>query len=181
MKILPEVTGELMASEHSCGRTWPLPRDATCARVARSRLSTALDDLGVPADAVYDAALMISELATNAYRHATCVGGPELWLVPAGRTQVACAVFDGLQSAAGPDECLDDHGRGLDIVDELARGRWGSRRTVSRLGPHHGPGKIVWFLCPVAPEVVEALACCGPDPLRLQAPVRHPRSAGRCH
>lgn len=169
MHTSPEVTedadGLATPTTHFCGRAWALPRDATSARRARTALTDALTELGAGGDTVDDAALMISELATNAFRHAACRVPPELWVCAAGPGQIACAVFDGMPRRIGLGECLDDFGRGLGIVAELSGGRWGSREARSQTGPQAVPGKIVWFACSVPAAAAEQVACCLPDPL----------------
>ncbi|MGH8966099.1 MAG: hypothetical protein ACRDXB_12335, partial [Actinomycetes bacterium] len=71
---------------------------------------------------------------------AACAGG-----------EVRCAVFDAFPDAALPGYSWTsgDCGRGLSIVRELSGGRWGMRRTRSRLGPSVR-GKAVWFAVPGA-------------------------------
>jgi hypothetical protein len=164
-KVTEDTDGLATPTTHSCGRAWVLPRDATSARRARAALTDALTELGVDGDTVDDAALMISELATNAFRHAAGGVPPELWVCAAGPGQIACAVFDGMPRRIGLGECLDDFGRGLGIVAELSGGRWGSREARSRLDPRAVPGKIVWFACSVPDEAAGRVACCVPDPL----------------
>ncbi|GLW65468.1 hypothetical protein Arub01_37120 [Actinomadura rubrobrunea] len=133
------------------GWAWTLPRGPECARRARTLLADALAALAVPPDAIADARVMVSELATNAYQHAADHGPHELWLSadeggarpPA---EVRCAVFDAFGDATLPGYSWTsgDCGRGLSIVAELSRGRWGLLRTFSRLDTPV-PGKAVWF------------------------------------
>ncbi|MFI0411235.1 ATP-binding protein [Actinomadura sp. 3N508] len=156
------------------GWVWALPGGAGCAGHARRVLRDALASLGVPPDAIADAQLMVSELATNAHQHAGEHGPHELWLylgenetsddepggdggegegaAPDGASgEVRCAVFDAFPDAALPGYSWTsgDCGRGLSIVRELSGGRWGMRRTRSRLGPSVR-GKAVWFAVPGA-------------------------------
>src|ERR1700730_6943495 len=49
---------------------WTLPTDATCAKRARDLVDDTLTVLGVDREVIRDAKLMVSELATNSYRHA---------------------------------------------------------------------------------------------------------------
>ncbi|RKS77191.1 hypothetical protein BZB76_2568 [Actinomadura pelletieri DSM 43383] len=65
--------------------------------------------------------------------------------------EVRCAVFDTFAEAPLPGYSWTsgDCGRGLSIVRELSGGRWGTRRTRSRLGPSVR-GKAVWFAVPGA-------------------------------
>lgn len=135
------------------GWVWALPGDPGCAGHARRVLHDALASLDVPPDAIADAQLMVSELATNAHQHAGAHGPHELWLyLGEGETrEVCCAVFDAFADAALPGYSWTsgDCGRGLSIVRELSGGRWGLRRTLSRLGPPVR-GKAVWFAVPGA-------------------------------
>ena len=77
--------------------------------------------------------LLVSELVTNAIRHAT--GEVTLRMVLEG--SLVCEVFDSsaalprLRHAGRDEEC----GRGLEVVSQFAQ-RWGARRTPQ--------GKIVW-------------------------------------
>ncbi|GAA0562461.1 ATP-binding protein [Actinomadura livida] len=148
------------------GWVWALPGGPGCARHARAVLRDALASLGAPRDAIADAQLMVSELATNAHQHAGEHGPHELWLYVAdgdppvvgaggGAGEVRCAVFDALADAALPGYSWTsgDCGRGLSIVRELSGERWGMRRTVSRLGPPVR-GKAVWFAVPGATAVL---------------------------
>ncbi|MQY06387.1 ATP-binding protein [Actinomadura macrotermitis] len=136
------------------GRAWALPGGPGCARHARAVLAEALTALGVPRDVVADARLMVSELATNAYQHAADYGPHELWLYTGESGELRCAVFDGDAGARLPGYSWTsgDCGRGLSIVGELSEGRWGTTRTVSRIGVPI-PGKAVWFTIPASPPV----------------------------
>ncbi|TYB41129.1 ATP-binding protein [Actinomadura chibensis] len=149
------------------GWVWALPGGPGCAGHARRVLRDALAALGVPPGAISDAQLMVSELATNAHQHAGDHGPHELWLylggaeppeppeppeaVGAAAGEVRCAIFDAFAEAALPGYSWTsgDCGRGLSIVRELSGGRWGTRRTRSRLGPSVR-GKAVWFAVPGA-------------------------------
>ncbi len=142
------------AGDRAPALVWALPDGPGCAAHARRLLRDALASLGAAPDAIADAQLMVSELATNAHQHAGEHGPHELWLYRGeGRArEVRCAVFDAFADAALP--CYSwtsgDCGRGLGIVRELSGGRWGLRRTLSRLGPPVR-GKAVWFAVPGVP------------------------------
>lgn len=134
------------------GWVWALPGGPGCAGHARRVLREALASLGAPRDMIADAQLMVSELATNAHQHAGEHGPHELWLYRGegrAREEIRCAVFDAFADAALPGYSWTsgDCGRGLSIVRELSGGRWGLRRTLSRLGPPIR-GKAVWFALP---------------------------------
>jgi anti-sigma regulatory factor (Ser/Thr protein kinase) len=105
-------------------------------RLARRFVGTALNDRSVPPAACETAALLVSELVTNAVVHTEtpdievevrCADGPV-------RVEVRdrSARLPEMREHA-PDEA---QGRGLEIVDALAA-RWGS--------VHDGDGKAVWF------------------------------------
>lgn len=107
-----------------------LPYTAASVGVARRRLIADLIAAGVREAAIFDVALVLSELLSNALRHASPLPGAKLrvaWVL--GRDAVEIAVSDGggqttpelgeaSQGAVG--------GRGLGIVAKLSR-RWGVR------------------------------------------------------
>lgn len=99
----------------ACG-VWPLPADATCARVARRLFRRIAGALALDAEAVDDGETMVSELAANTL-HAQCnrnderdrraerdqgsardiPGSSELWLYLRGsgeQRELVCKVFD---------------------------------------------------------------------------------------
>jgi anti-sigma regulatory factor (Ser/Thr protein kinase) len=104
--------------------------------LARQQLTDDLAAAGVVHGAVGDAALVISELLSNAIRHARPLPGANLqvaWAVGDGAVEVA--VSDG----GGPTRPHQTHaslsslgGRGLDIVEYLAR-TWGVRNDPAGL------------------------------------------------
>ena len=97
--------------------------------------------LGVDLD---DAALLVTEVATNALRH----GGPgvDLWLRRVAEGGLRVEIVDGRAESLprlrtpGAD---DEGGRGLLLVSGLARA-WGSERLSA--------GKCVWFELPPTAE-----------------------------
>jgi anti-sigma regulatory factor (Ser/Thr protein kinase) len=123
-----------------------LPCAPASVAVARQRLSADLDAAGVVHAAVRDAVLVVSELLSNAIRHARPLPGASLllaWAVDNGSVEVA--VSDGgastrPRSAQASVSSLG--GRGLDIVDYIAR-TWGVRTDPE--------GLTVWAVLP-APE-----------------------------
>ncbi|MGI8328765.1 ATP-binding protein [Actinomadura scrupuli] len=133
------------------GWSWALPRDATCAGLARTLVADKLAAVRLPLERIRDAEVIASELSTNAYRHAGQYGPHELWLYPhLVGGELVCGVFDGSPVARLPATEASEHdlcatsGRGLAIVHELSGGRWGVQVTRSRLGTAV-PGKLVWF------------------------------------
>ena len=94
----------------------------------------------------------------TAVRPGAVPGCPELWLYLRGlgtRRELVCKVFDcyrgwrhGLAPSAARVSAQSVTGRGLRIVHELARGRWGHHPTRARLGGRGIRGKAVWFAVP---------------------------------
>ncbi|CAL9571164.1 hypothetical protein SUDANB176_04842 [Streptomyces sp. enrichment culture] len=116
---------------------WTFPADPGAVRAARSAVRARLRAWGL--DSVGDlTALLVSELVTNALRHATGPIGVRL-VRPAGLGGVLLVeVSDPLpdfphERVARPD---DEGGRGLQLLDSTSR-RWGTRPG--------GAGKTVWF------------------------------------
>jgi anti-sigma regulatory factor (Ser/Thr protein kinase) len=106
-----------------------LPFTASSVGVARRHLVSDLIEAGVCAPAVTDAALVISELLSNALRHGGPLPGPALrvaWDLDSDSVRVA--VSDGGGSTRpelGQPTPTTIGGRGLRIVARLSR-RWGS-------------------------------------------------------
>ncbi|MEU8654415.1 ATP-binding protein [Streptomyces sp. NPDC048737] len=116
---------------------WTFPAEPGAVRAARAAVRGQLCRWGL--DSLVDvAALLVSELVTNALRHATGPIGVRL-VRPAGLpgmllVEVSDPVPDPpRERAARPD---DENGRGLQLVASSSR-RWGSRPG--------GTGKTVWF------------------------------------
>jgi anti-sigma regulatory factor (Ser/Thr protein kinase) len=106
-------------------------------RDARVVTRAVLRDWSVPEDVVDDALLVVSELVTNAVRHAPGHDGVELGLVEDdGKLRVS--LIDGSTTSPLPREAAAgaEDGRGMAIVAALAD-RWG-------IAPHLG-GKQVWW------------------------------------
>ena len=123
-----------------------LPCAPASVAVARQRLTADLDAAGILHAAVGDAVLVVSELLSNAIRHARALPGANLqvaWAVANGSVELA--VSDG----GAPTRPHIAHasvsslgGRGLDIVEYLAR-TWGVRADAQ--------GLTVWAVLP-APD-----------------------------
>ncbi|MEU7881538.1 ATP-binding protein [Microbispora bryophytorum] len=107
-----------------------LPYAPSSVAVARQRLSADLSNAGLLATAVDDVVLIMSELLSNALRHAHPLPSGQLkvaWFC--SDTQVEVAVSDGgayTEPRAGRPTLSSLGGRGLGIVEYLAE-RWGVR------------------------------------------------------
>ncbi|MCX4572116.1 serine/threonine-protein phosphatase [Streptomyces sp. NBC_01571] len=121
--------------------TWDLPADPAAVSYARSHIAEKLDAWGLT-DAAPTTELIVSELVTNAIRHAQ--PPIQLRLIHHAGSLV-CEVADG--SSTSPHlrraRTFDENGRGLFIVAQLAE-RWGTRHS-----PH---GKIIWAEHTHAPD-----------------------------
>jgi anti-sigma regulatory factor (Ser/Thr protein kinase) len=135
-----------------------LPYAPASVAVARQRLTADLDAAGVVQAAVGDAVLVVSELLSNAIRHARPLPGTGVqvaWAVDNGAVEVA--VSDG----GAPTRPYPAHasvsalgGRGLDIVDYLSR-TWGVRTDPD--------GLTVWAVLPApASPAADAAAAAAP-------------------
>jgi anti-sigma regulatory factor (Ser/Thr protein kinase) len=122
-----------------------LPFSASSVGVARRRLVLDLLQAGVGGVAITDAALVISELLSNALRHATPLPGSGVraaWSLDDGSVRVS--VSDGgaqTQPELGEPDPSSTGGRGLRIVDRLSQ-RWGTCTDDE--------GTTVWADVPVA-------------------------------
>ncbi|GDY42321.1 hypothetical protein SANT12839_032030 [Streptomyces antimycoticus] len=112
---------------------WDLTRDPAIVAEAREHASRQLTTWGVD-NAVFTTELVVSELVTNAIRHAT--DPIQLRLIRQPHSLI-CEVSDG--SATTPHlrraRLFDEGGRGLLLVAQLTP-RWGTR--------HQPGGKTIW-------------------------------------
>ncbi|UXY29622.1 ATP-binding protein [Streptomyces sp. HUAS TT20] len=111
----------------------PVP---SAAREARTAVRRQLEEWGLAErDEVVDVAeLLVSELATNALRHAS---SPFRLTLLASHGVLRCEVADtDRRTPEVLDAGIAESGRGMTLVDALAR-RWGCHQD--------GPGKTVWF------------------------------------
>jgi PAS domain S-box-containing protein len=112
--------------------TWDLPADPAIVANARKQVAERLAGWGLH-DAAFITGLVVSELITNAIRHAA---SPIQLRLIRDRTLI-CEVSDG--SSTAPHlrraRAFDEGGRGLLLVSHLTQ-RWGTRQT-----PH---GKTIW-------------------------------------
>lgn len=111
---------------------WDLPADPAVVAEARKTSTRQLARWGLD-DLAFTTELVVSELVTNAIRHA---GGPVRLRLIRERALV-CEVFD--SGATAPHlrhpRAMDEGGRGLLLVSQLAQ-RWGTRFVPG--------GKIIW-------------------------------------
>jgi len=141
---------------------WMLPYTASSVGIARRRLIGDLARAGVYEATACDAGLVLSELVSNALRHATPLPGSLVkvsWML--GDEFIEVAVSDG----GGPTVPMVNKpaanalgGRGLGIVDRLAL-RWG---VYTR---QDGSETTVWAALPLsgdAERVAESVAENGP-------------------
>ncbi|MFI9721831.1 SpoIIE family protein phosphatase [Streptomyces sp. NPDC052396] len=125
----------VLASDHIA--EWELPADPAVVGRARAEVTERLTQWGLM-EAVFTTELILSELITNAIRHAS---GPIRVRLLRDRSLI-CEVADTsstsphLRHAAAEDE----GGRGLFLVAQLAD-RWGTRYTAE--------GKIIWAELPL--------------------------------
>jgi anti-sigma regulatory factor (Ser/Thr protein kinase) len=118
-----------------------LPCQPASVAVARHRIASEMRSAGTTDGAVDDAAIVVTELLTNAIRHASPLSGR--WLQVTWDLEdesVEIAVSDGgsttLPRVSRPALSALG-GRGLEIVETLSQ-RWGVCRT--------GPGTTVWAI-----------------------------------
>jgi signal transduction histidine kinase/serine phosphatase RsbU (regulator of sigma subunit) len=118
--------------------TFAVPADEGAVSMARTRIRESLESGAIPASVIDDVVLIGSELVTNAIVH----GHPPIEMrIRQTASEVTLEVFDTatfFPRRTHPSP-LEEHGRGLGIVDVLARD-WGTRMTDG--------GKAVW--CSVA-------------------------------
>ncbi|RBQ21444.1 ATP-binding protein [Spongiactinospora rosea] len=125
---------------NALSRTWHLPHTAQAACLAREYARKQLADWGLSSIA-NDVVLVVSELATNAFRHAA---PPVTLSLASHRERVWGIVIDHSppwlpQSSLVPDldAVLAENGRGLMLVTAYTD-RWG-------VLPRAGGGKAVYF------------------------------------
>jgi anti-sigma regulatory factor (Ser/Thr protein kinase) len=120
-----------------------LPCAPASVAVARRHITADLLAAGVFEAAIGDAALVVSELLSNAVLHACPLPGRCLrvtWIVDAGAVEIT--VTDGggpTWPRAGGASLSSPGGRGLGIVEYVSR-HWGVRAD--------GPGITVWAVLP---------------------------------
>lgn len=138
-----------------------LPWAPASVAVARQRLAADLSSAGIFEAAVGDAVLVVSELLSNAIRHARPLPGANVQVAWAlGDDAIEVAVSDG-GAATNPARTHASvsalGGRGLDIVEYVAR-RWGVRSDDS--------GQTVWAVLSAPATVPERQPGTAPAPHR---------------
>ena len=114
--------------------SWDFPAEVTAASEARHRLAATLARLGPPAALLEDARVVVTELATNAVRHA---GSAFSVSIDGDGARVRIGVRDRSRALPAPQEPSVHRlsGRGLLLVAALAS-RWGVEPRPD--------GKVVW-------------------------------------
>ncbi len=117
-----------------------LPSQPASVAVARRRITAEMRSVGIEDEAIDDAAIVITELVTNAIKHGSPLPGRWLQVTWDMDTEsVEIAVSDGGGSGTRPranrPSLTAMGGRGLEIVDSLCD-RWGVRP----------PGTTVWAI-----------------------------------
>ncbi|GAA2397071.1 SpoIIE family protein phosphatase/ATP-binding protein [Streptomyces glaucosporus] len=117
---------------------WDVPSDPAAVSAVRGGVTRRLADWGLD-ELVFTTELILSELVTNAIRHAT--GPVRVRLLRLERSLI-CEVSD--TSSTSPHlrraATTDEGGRGLFLVAQLSE-RWGTRYT--------GNGKVIWVEQPL--------------------------------
>lgn len=142
----------VMAQGVPSSLTMTVPHGAAGVRTARRRMREELLASGTPDAVVDDAILILSELLSNAARHARPLDGSESvrasWSLD-DKGELTISVTDG----GGPTRPLPATpsvtargGRGLAIITALARD-WGVR-TEPLAGPETTNGMTVWAVLP---------------------------------
>ncbi|MFG1861083.1 ATP-binding protein [Microbispora bryophytorum] len=131
---------------------WPLREDARAAAQARQLIRGALIALGLPAELVDDAVLMVSELVGNAVLYGDA---PFELVLRSEQDELHVEVLDSgtinpVMRVAGPEE---EHGRGLAIVREVSGARCGCRHGIPFPTREDVYGKSVWFAIPMRCQV----------------------------
>ncbi|MGW5061234.1 SpoIIE family protein phosphatase [Streptomyces sp. NPDC004096] len=119
--------------------SWEVPSDPRAVHDVRCEAVRQLTDWGLE-DLAFTTELIVSELVTNAIRHA---GGPTALRLILDRSLI-CEVSDASNTSPHMrrSPVTDEGGRGLFLVAQVAQ-RWGTRYT--------GTGKTVWAEQPLPP------------------------------
>ncbi|MEU6716836.1 ATP-binding protein [Nonomuraea sp. NPDC046802] len=125
---------------------WSLHEDARTVGQARAIIRRELSELSLSADLIDDAALMVSELVTNAFMYGD---GPYELALHVDAKEIMCVVVDSspLLPAPTPYDLGAEHGRGLGIVARLSDGFYGCHPQRYLTRPDL-VGKATWFALP---------------------------------
>ena len=151
--------------------------EPSAARYARSHTRDVLQKWGLPLGIIDDALTIVSELASNAVRHAG--GNAEPFNEEHGQPKVRLcslsllglpnylylAVYDEELTLPPVPRLASDEaetGRGIPIIDALTHGDWGWLPSVGR------PGKLVWARLKVPAPIIQA-SDLTPRPLGVSA------------
>ncbi|WP_369252807.1 SpoIIE family protein phosphatase [Streptomyces sp. R41] len=132
----PDDVALLVARTHALGpahvASWDLPADPAVVADARQHAADQLTTWGLQ-EAAPTTELIVSELVTNAIRHAR----PPIQLRLIHNSALICEVSDSSSTSPHPRRArdLDEGGRGLFLVGQLTE-RWGTRHTLT--------GKTIW-------------------------------------
>ncbi|MFD0268682.1 ATP-binding protein [Streptomyces sp. NPDC127106] len=119
-------------------------RSPRSVRLARALFTQQVREWKLPEDTVETAVLLVSELMTNACRHARVPVGREVWMRGGWcGERLRVEFLDADRSLPAPRDAApeDEAGRGLAIVAALAA-EWGAYPRDC------GIGKVVWFELP---------------------------------
>ncbi|WP_433330360.1 ATP-binding protein [Spirillospora sp. CA-294931] len=121
-----------------------LPAEAESIKYARDHVKNECERMGFTADAVYRAALVVSELMTNAFKHGSesrdDTIGVRFFRGDAGPVLEVSDESDDLPVVGGFD-FVGESGRGLALMELIVQS-WGVNPSA-RSG---GRGKVVWAL-----------------------------------
>ncbi|MER5443522.1 ATP-binding protein [Streptomyces sp. NPDC002790] len=122
---------------------WRFPRSARSVGRARHLFREQARSWGLPSETTETAELLLSELMTNAYRHASNPPGREIWaraILSENPARLRLQVTDASPTLPAPRTASleAESGRGLTLVSALADD-WGAERREA------GVGKAVWF------------------------------------
>ncbi|TLF68351.1 ATP-binding protein [Nonomuraea sp. KC401] len=125
---------------------WPLVADVRTVGRSRSVIRDELASLNLSDDLIDDAALMVSELITNAFLYGD---GPYELALHVDAREIMFVVVDSspLLPAPSPDDMSAEHGRGLRIVARLSDGFYGCHPQRYITHPDL-VGKATWFALP---------------------------------
>ncbi|WP_367322738.1 ATP-binding protein [Streptomyces sp. HUAS ZL42] len=120
---------------------WQLPRHARSVGRARTLLREQATSWKLPDEVTETAVLLLSELMTNAYRHAKVSPGREIrtrCILETDRLRISVTDANDILPTPREPSSDDESGRGLTLVAALAD-TWGMNPRP------HGIGKTVWF------------------------------------